>query len=334
MSPPPAKPPGAGLTPHQTAVDAELRRLRATLRELRVTPPASVPPSPAVLRPGLAGAVLRRWTTAANGIDATLAAVLRFPGDLVEQLRAIGVPAAKLGKRGLFGVVDVLERWASDPAVRFARYSPTRLAAVRRRNKLIGYLVQHVLISHEEVRARLMLSAALAAGAVDELVRTGKAVLRNGRGTNVAVPKGRLGPPRQGINVETWDGTRWLGFWDTIWAAEHLPDGATERWGWHWAQRAEMKKAEPDSSQLRDEARRLREAKAVRWTDAETGELVTADPARIFPTAADESKALLVGRLERARAVPVSRISTGAGLIYDVRLDMPWLEAIYDLLKD
>jgi hypothetical protein len=343
MSPPHLKAPARKFpaakvtTARQVGLDDAVQRAWDGLASLKVTPPQVHPQSAATLQPGLAGALLRRWVNVHNKIDSALAQLLRIPGDLVEQLHAIGVPADKLGQRerGLYGVVDVLERWARDPAVRFLKYDTKMLAYRRRRDKLLGYLVQHVLTFHEEVKSRVGLSAALAAGVVDEQVRTGTAVLKNGAGVDVHLPAGRLTPPRLGIDVETWDGTRWLSFWDTIWFSEHITDDPTKPWGYHWPQRAEMKKAEADSSQLRDEGRRLREHTLIRWTDALTGEKVgPVSHERLFPTASPESKALIIGRLTEQHGEQVHLLKTGMGVIYDARLDMPWLQAIYDLVKE
>jgi hypothetical protein len=339
MADPPHPNPASALLDWTTVMEHALEETRARLKAVGIDPKA-VSPAAASLRPGGAGATLRRLVRLGNRTDDALALILGYHADFAGQLSAIGVPPTALGKKTMSEVVVLLEDWARSRDIEYAKYTPGRLVeSVGLDRQFIGFLVERVIVFDPEIAAWLGGLAALAAQPINALARQGKAALLNGKRTLIQLPQGMVEPPRQGINVETFVGNQWQRFWDVIWYSPHIPlVGPPIPAGYHWPGRAEIKTGRLETEQFKNEPRRLDEAALVRWQDGKTGERFETTPDLIFPYPGPGSRSLVVGRMPEkyhGEGIDIRKLSGGGEYaLYDARLQMPWLRGIVRLLKE
>ncbi|MDH6221476.1 hypothetical protein [Streptomyces pseudovenezuelae] len=253
-------------------------------------------------------------------------------------LKDLNIDPKIFGRSTHAEVVTLMERWARDAASRVADFTSAQLASAGRKQAFVGYLVQHLLLTHPEISPALDAAAACGAWAVLKSLEEGTALLKNADGVEVKLSLSTLEAPRRAESVEFLTDKGWKQATDAIWYCtikDEADPGVTH--GHYWSQRLELKKGHVDTEQLRTFESRAAKALSIRWVDSLTGKLIEVKRTELFVKADEHARTLMVGRLPERfgnHLIDLARTrSHGEYILYNGRLNLPEVARLYDILK-
>lgn len=302
---------------------------------------APLPAAKAVItRSQRAGDLLLRLVDLRESPHASLDELFAVRGEMAAELKARGIDHEALEMPSMEHLIVVLEEWASNSLARAAEFTSVELAHAARREAFLGHLVQHLLLRHRVIGPALRGLAKEVAARVGAGVQHGGQAFLTGLGIKTVPPKGVLGKPKLGRDVEFWDGEKWAAATDFISYSEHLDATTGKTWGHHWLLEIETKKGHVTTKQFRDRADRLAATPLVRWVDVETGLHVHQTTDRILVNTEPATRILMVGDLPakyKTDYLEFGRMRGPQGweqyLRWDARMKLDVVEQLYELVR-